>query len=110
MRAASKLLVALALLASSPAVAEPAHPELDAQYERCRNANAAFARAGSLDNMAQLAVMCRASLDDALRKDVGALVAAGDCVEAEQLALSEGRLDIAGQVRQFCAIKPKPAQ
>ena len=48
----------------------------------------------------------RAEADAALRREVGARLAAGDCAAAERLALEAGRLGLAGRARALC---PAPA-
>lgn len=48
----------------------------------------------------------RAEADAALRREVGARLAAGDCAAAERLALEAGRLGLAARVRSLC---PAPA-
>lgn len=48
----------------------------------------------------------RAEADAALRREVGARLATGDCAAAERLALEAGRLGLAGRARALC---PAPA-
>lgn len=48
----------------------------------------------------------RAEADAALRREVGAWLATGDCAAAERLALQAGRLGLASRVRALC---PAPA-
>ena len=50
----------------------------------------------------------RAHEEEDLRKQVGALVAAGDCTEARRVALGSGRFNLADQVNRYCPV-PSPA-
>lgn len=38
-----------------------------------------------------------------IRKSVGTMIAAGDCAGAESFALTTGQIELAGQVRAYCA-------
>lgn len=53
-------------------------------------------------------LQARAEAEAALRRTVGARLAAGDCAGAERLALEAGRLGLAAEARRLCRTPSAP--
>lgn len=77
--------------------------QIEEQRQRIRQqqADASYARA-----QREIAAQ-RAEREAGIRRDVGNMLASGDCEGAQKLALSTGSIDLANQAKAYCA-KPTP--